>query len=207
MNLILTPGNVTLSEFSQIYWKNPDVALNQKSKSAVEKAARIVEQAAGGDAPVYGINTGFGKLAGIRIPTEQTALLQRNLILSHCCGVGEPLPQNIVRLVMTLKMLSLGRGASGVRWEVIEQIGALLKNGVTPVIPSQGSVGASGDLAPLAHMTAVLIGEGEAVFRKQTISGTEALKKIGRKPLVLGGKEGLAMINGTQVSKIGRAHV
>ena len=200
MNLILTPGKVTLSEFSQIYWKNPDVTLNQKSKSAVEKAAHIVEQAAGSDAPVYGINTGFGKLAGIRIPTEQTALLQRNLILSHCCGVGEPLPQNIVRLVMTLKMLSLGRGASGVRWEVIEQIGALLKNGVTPVIPSQGSVGASGDLAPLAHMTAVLIGEGEAVFREQTISGTEALKKIGRKPLVLGGKEGLAMINGTQVS-------
>jgi len=200
MNLILTPGKVTLSEFSQIYWKNPDVTLNQKSKSSVEKAARIVEQAAVGDAPVYGINTGFGKLAGIRIPTEQTALLQLNLILSHCCGVGEPLPQNIVRLVMTLKMLSLGRGASGVRWEVIEQIGALLKNGVTPVIPSQGSVGASGDLAPLAHMTAVLIGEGEAVFREQTISGTEALKEIGRKPLVLGGKEGLAMINGTQVS-------
>ena len=200
MNLSLTPGKVTLSEFSQNYRKNPDVTLNQKSKSAVEKAAHIVEQAAGSDAPVYGINTGFGKLAGIRIPTEQTALLQRNLILSHCCGVGEPLPQNIVRLVMTLKMLSLGRGASGVRWEVIEQIGALLKNGVTPVIPSQGSVGASGDLAPLAHMTAVLIGEGEAVFREQTISGTEALKKIGRKPLVLGAKEGLAMINGTQVS-------
>ncbi len=170
MNLILTPGKVTLSEFSQIYWNNPDVTLNQKSKSEVEKAARIVEQAVGGDAPVYGINTGFGKLAGIRIPTEQIPLLQRNLILSHCCGVGEPFPQNIVRLVMTLKMLSLGRGASGVRWEVIEQIRALLKNGVTPVIPSQGSVGASGDLAPLAHMTAVLIGEGEAVFREQTIS-------------------------------------
>ena len=200
MNLILTPGKVTLSEFSQIYWKNPDVTLNQKSKSAVEKAARIVEQAAGSDVPVYGINTGFGKLAGIRIPTEQTALLQRNLILSHCCGVGEPIPENIVRLVMTLKMLSLGRGASGVRWEVIEQIEALLKNGVTPVIPSQGSVGASGDLAPLAHMTAVLIGEGEAVFRGQNISGNAALNIIGRKPLVLGAKEGLAMINGTQVS-------
>ena len=87
MNLILTPGKVTLSEFSQIYWENPDVTLNEKSKSAVEKAARIVEQAAGEDAPIYGINTGFGKLSGIRIPTEQAALLQRNLILSHCCGV------------------------------------------------------------------------------------------------------------------------
>ncbi|HIB92966.1 MAG TPA: histidine ammonia-lyase, partial [Candidatus Lambdaproteobacteria bacterium] len=194
------PGKVTLLELEQIYWVNPVVSINSEAKDAVEKAARIVEQAAGGDAPIYGINTGFGKLSGIRIPPEQTALLQRNLILSHCCGVGEPIPENIVRLVMTLKMLSLGRGASGVRWEVIEQIEALLKNGVTPVIPSQGSVGASGDLAPLAHMTAVLIGEGEAVFRGQNISGNAALNKIGRKPLVLGAKEGLAMINGTQVS-------
>ena len=200
MKMILIPGKVTLLELEQIYWVNPVVSINSEAKDAVEKAARIVEQAAGGDAPVYGINTGFGKLAGIRIPTEQTALLQRNLILSHCCGVGEPLPQNIVRLVMTLKILSLGRGASGVRWEVIEQIGAWLKNGVTPVIPSQGSVGTSGDLAPLAHMTAVLIGEGEAVFRGQNISGNAVLNKIGRKPLVLGAKEGLAMINGTQVS-------
>ena len=200
MNLILTPGKVALPELAEIYWKSPSVALDPKSKSGVEKAAQIVEQAAAGDAPVYGINTGFGKLSGIRIPPEQTALLQRNLILSHCCGVGEPIPENIVRLVMTLKMLSLGRGASGVRWEVIEQIESLLKNGVTPVIPSQGSVGASGDLAPLAHMTAVLVGEGEAVFRSKTISGAEALQNIGRKPLVLGAKEGLAMINGTQVS-------
>jgi histidine ammonia-lyase len=200
MNLILTPGKVALPELAEIYWKSPSVALDPKSKSGVEKAEQIVEQAAAGDAPVYGINTGFGKLSGIRIPPEQTALLQRNLILSHCCGVGEPIPENIVRLVMTLKMLSLGRGASGVRWEVIEQIESLLKNGVTPVIPSQGSVGASGDLAPLAHMTAVLVGEGEAVFRSKTISGAEALQNIGRKPLVLGAKEGLAMINGTQVS-------
>ena len=200
MNLIFNPGKVTLLELEQIYWVNPVVSINSEAKDAVEKAARIVEQAAGGDAPIYGINTGFGKLSGIRIPPEQTALLQRKLILSHCCGVGEPIPENIVRLVMTLKMLSLGRGASGVRWEVIEQIEALLKNGVTPVIPSQGSVGASGDLAPLAHMTAVLIGEGEAVFRGQNISGNAALNIIGRKPLVLGAKEGLAMINGTQVS-------
>ena len=200
MNLIFNPGKVTLLELEQIYWVNPVVSINSEAKDAVEKAARIVEQAAGGDAPIYGINTGFGKLSGIRIPPEQTALLQRNLILSHCCGVGEPIPENIVRLVMTLKMLSLGRGASGVRWEVIEQIEALLKNGVTPVIPSQGSVGASGDLAPLTHMTAVLIGEVEAVFRGQNISGNAVLNKIGRKPLVLGAKEGLAMINGTQVS-------
>ena len=200
MNLIFNPGKVTLLELEQIYWVNPVVSINSEAKDAVEKAARIVEQAAGGDAPIYGINTGFGKLSGIRIPPEQTALLQRKLILSHCCGVGEPIPENIVRLVMPLKMLSLGRGASGVRWEVIEQIEALLKNGVTPVIPSQGSVGASGDLAPLAHMTAVLIGEVEAVFRGQNISGNAVLNKIGRKPLVLGAKEGLAMINGTQVS-------
>ncbi|MBT5835475.1 MAG: histidine ammonia-lyase [Deltaproteobacteria bacterium] len=200
MKLNLTPGKVTLDELSQIYWDNPNVELDQQSKSKVENAAKIVENAANGDTPVYGINTGFGKLASIRIPTEQTELLQRNLILSHCCGVGEVLPEKIVRMIMTLKMLSLARGASGVRWELIEQIGALLKHGVTPVIPSQGSVGASGDLAPLAHMTAVLIGEGHAVFREETISGAEALDKIERKPLVLRAKEGLAMINGTQVS-------
>ena len=185
MKLNLTPGKVTLDELSQIYWDNPNVELDQQSKSKVENAAKIVENAANGDTPVYGINTGFGKLASIRIPTEQTELLQRNLILSHCCGVGEVLPEKIVRMIMTLKMLSLARGASGVRWELIEQIGALLKHGVTPVIPSQGSVGASGDLAPLAHMTAVLIGEGHAVFREETISSAEALDKIERKPLVL----------------------
>ena len=200
MSLILVPGKVTLAELSQIYWESSAVTLNPESKIAVENAARFVDQASNADIPIYGINTGFGKLASTRIPSEQIAQLQRNLILSHCCGVGEPFPENIVRLVMVLKLLSLGRGASGVRWELIEQIGAMLERGVMPVIPEQGSVGASGDLAPLAHMTAVLIGEGQAIFQGETLSGIEALQAIDRTPLVLGAKEGLAMINGTQVS-------
>ena len=200
MSLILAPGKVTLAELSQIYWESSAVTLNPESKIAVENAARFVDQASNADIPIYGINTGFGKLASTRIPSEQIAQLQRNLILSHCCGVGDPFPENIVRLVMVLKLLSLGRGASGVRWELIEQIGAMLERGVMPVIPEQGSVGASGDLAPLAHMTAVLIGEGQAIFQGQTLSGMEALQAIDRTPLVLRAKEGLAMINGTQVS-------
>ena len=200
MSLLLTPGKVTLSELSQIYWESSSVELNPEFKSVAENSARFVDQASKSDIPIYGINTGFGKLASTSIPSEQINSLQRNLILSHCCGVGDPLPENIVRLIMVLKLLSLGRGASGVRWELIEQLGTILERGVIPVIPEQGSVGASGDLAPLAHMTAVLIGEGEAIFHGEKLSGMEALKAINCKPLILGPKEGLAMINGTQVS-------
>jgi histidine ammonia-lyase len=124
-----------------------------------------VNAAAQGDAPIYGVNTGFGKLAHVRIPARDTAQLQRNLILSHCAGVGPALPARITRLTIALKLLSLGRGASGTRWEVIETLQALLEKNVTPVIPAQGSVGASGDLAPLAHMAAVMLGEGEADYQ------------------------------------------
>ncbi len=200
MSFNITPGKVSLTDLSQIYWKSQAVALSPEAKQAVEKSAAFVQRTANADDPIYGINTGFGKLSGIRIPAEQTDLIQRNLILSHCCGVGEPLPEKIVFMVMVLKILSLGRGASGVRWKVIEQIEALLEKGVTPIIPAQGSVGASGDLAPLAHLTAVLIGEGEAVYQGQTLSGAEVLKRIKREPIILKAKEGLAMINGTQVS-------
>ena len=116
------------------------------------------------DDPVYGVNTGFGKLSSVRIAARDTATLQRNLILSHCAGVGETTDPVIVRMMMTLKLLSLGRGASGVRWALIEAIENLLNNGITPVVPSQGSVGASGDLAPLAHFAAVLMGEAEVFY-------------------------------------------
>ena len=129
----------------------------------------------GAEAPVYGINTGFGKLASKRIPPDQTALLQRNLIVSHCCGVGQPTPEPIVRLMMALKIVSLGRGASGVRREIIEQLQAMLARGVCPLVPQQGSVGASGDLAPLAHMTAVMIGEGQALVDGKVVPGLDAL--------------------------------
>jgi histidine ammonia-lyase len=156
--------------------------------------------AATGTAGVYGVNTGFGKLASTRIRPEDTATLQRNLILSHCCGVGDPTPTPIVRLMMALKLVSLGRGASGVRPAVIEQLEGMLAAGIVPLVPAQGSVGASGDLAPLAHMTAVMIGEGEADWKGKRLPGGEALKVAGLAPLVLGPKEGLALINGTQFS-------
>ncbi|MBL8562025.1 MAG: histidine ammonia-lyase, partial [Gemmobacter sp.] len=149
---------------------------------------------------VYGVNTGFGKLASIRIDRSDVATLQRNLILSHCCGVGDPLPEAVVRLIMTLKLLSLGRGASGVRPELVALIEAMLDKGVLPVIPEKGSVGASGDLAPLAHMTAVMLGHGEAMVAGQRLPGAEALRAVGLAPMALEAKEGLALINGTQVS-------
>jgi len=166
----------------------------------VEAASAIVAGAARGDAPAYGINTGFGKLASKRIAPDQTALLQRNLIVSHCCGVGAPTPEPIVRLMMALKIISLGRGASGVRREIIEQLQAMLARGVYPLVPQQGSVGASGDLAPLAHMTAVMVGEGQALVGGEIVSGLEALAVADLTPLTLGPKEGLALINGTQFS-------
>jgi histidine ammonia-lyase len=166
----------------------------------VTASAALVARAAAGNDAVYGVNTGFGKLASVRIAVADTATLQRNLILSHCCGVGEPLAPETVRLMMALKLLSLGRGASGVRPEIVVLIEAMLARGVTPVVPEQGSVGASGDLAPLAHMAAVMIGHGEALLAGQRLPGAEALAQAGLTPVVLGAKEGLALINGTQFS-------
>ena len=154
--------------------------------------------AASGSAAIYGVNTGFGKLASVKVAPEDTAQLQRNLIVSHAAGVGEPMPPRIVHLMMALKSLSLARGASGVRWEVIALIEAMRLQGVVPVVPAQGSVGASGDLAPLAHMAAAMIGEGEAWYRGERLAGGEALRRAGLTPVVLGPKEGLALINGTQ---------
>jgi histidine ammonia-lyase len=165
----------------------------------VAAAARIAE-VAHGDAPVYGVNTGFGKLSSIRIDAADTATLQRNLIRSHCCGVGAPLAAPVVRLIMTLKLISLGRAASGVRLELIAFLEAMLARGVLPVIPEKGSVGASGDLAPLAHMAAVMMGEGEAWHDGERLPGRDALARASLAPITFTAKEGLALINGTQVS-------
>ncbi|MBO1039909.1 histidine ammonia-lyase [Brucella pituitosa] len=200
MTLILKPGSVALSTLEQIYRENLAVRIDPSFHAGVEKAAARIAEIAAGDAPVYGINTGFGKLASIRIAPEDVATLQRNLILSHCCGVGEPLSEDIVRLIMALKLISLGRGASGVRLELIILIEAMLEKGVIPMIPAKGSVGASGDLAPLAHMAAAMIGEGEAFYQGERLPSADALKKAGLKPVVLAAKEGLALINGTQTS-------
>ena len=198
--LVLTPGDVSLAELKQVYTTNRPIELNRSCKNAVDRAAARIAAVADGDAAVYGVNTGFGKLASHKIAREDTAHLQRNLILSHCCGVGDRITTAQARLIMVLKLLSLGRGASGVRWSLIELIEQMIARNVMPVIPAQGSVGASGDLAPLAHMTAVIIGEGEAEFEGTVMPGAQALQRVGLAPIPLGPKEGLAFINGTQFS-------
>ncbi|MBW6507819.1 MAG: histidine ammonia-lyase [Rhodobacteraceae bacterium] len=198
--LTLTPGHATLADLARIYFDQVPVRLNPACRPAVDAAAAAIAAAAAGTEPVYGVNTGFGKLASLRIAPADTATLQRNLIRSHCCGVGAPISRAHARLMMALKLLSLGRGASGVRWQVIALIEGMLAQGVTPLIPAQGSVGASGDLAPLAHMAAVMIGEGEAEMGGTVMPGAQALAAAGLAPITLGPKEGLALINGTQFS-------
>ncbi|MFA3919202.1 histidine ammonia-lyase [Ruegeria hyattellae] len=198
--IVLTPGTATLATLETLYRDGTPAQLDRAAKPAIDAAADMVAQAAAGSDAVYGINTGFGKLASTRIAPEDTAHLQRNLILSHCCGVGEPLALDKTRLMMVLKLLSLGRGASGVSWTVIEQIEAMLARDVIPVVPSQGSVGASGDLAPLAHMAAAMIGAGEAFHGGQRMPAAEALSRAGLTPVALGPKAGLGLINGTQFS-------
>ncbi|TNB49462.1 histidine ammonia-lyase [Martelella lutilitoris] len=200
MTITLEPGSVTLAVLEEVYRGVEPARLAPSCDAAIEKAAARIARIAAGNAPVYGINTGFGKLASIKIDAADTATLQRNLILSHCCGVGAPLSAEIVRLIMVLKLISLGRGASGVRLELVRLIEAMIEKGVTPLIPEKGSVGASGDLAPLAHMAAVMMGEGEAFFAGERLSGAEALARAGLTPVTLAAKEGLALINGTQVS-------
>jgi len=197
---ILIPGATTLAQLRRIYRTGAAAILSPEARPAVERACARVAAAAAGEAAVYGVNTGFGKLASVKIAAADTATLQRNLILSHCCGVGPAISPGHTRLMMVLKLISLGRGASGVRWALIERLQDLLARGVTPAVPAQGSVGASGDLAPLAHMTAVLIGAGEADYLGRVMPGAEALTAAGLEPIALGPKEGLALINGTQFS-------
>ncbi|MGH6783306.1 MAG: histidine ammonia-lyase, partial [Sphingomicrobium sp.] len=166
----------------------------------IDASAENVERIVASGRTVYGINTGFGLLANTRIPPERLAELQRNLILSHSCGLGDALPRHVVRLMIVLKLLGLGRGYSGVRPLVIDALQALLDRDAMPVIPSQGSVGASGDLAPLAHLIAAMIGEGQIGVAGAILPAKDALAKLGMEPLELGPKEGLALINGTQAS-------
>ena len=200
MTTILFPGKITLEVLETIFSNQKEVSIDRSYKSNVEASAEIVKQAVSAGKPVYGINTGFGKLSNQKINVEQTEELQRNLVLSHCSGVGKPLSENITYLMMVLKMISLSLGASGVRWSIIKHLEKMLNSGIRPVIPHQGSVGASGDLAPLAHMAAVMIGEGWAFYKGKKLTGSEALSQAGIQPIVLGPKEGLALINGTQFS-------
>ena len=197
--ITLDPGSVTLAELRAV-WGGAPVRLVDSGWRAIEAAADAVGRIVESGRTVYGVNTGFGLLAQTRIPDDRLLDLQRNLVLSHSCGLGEALERRVARLILALKVIGLGRGHSGVSRTVVERLLALLDADAIPVIPSQGSVGASGDLAPLAHLAATLIGEGELDVGSRVLPAAEALRRLGMEPLLLGPKEGLALINGTQVS-------
>ncbi len=198
--MLIEPGQLTLEHLQAIHAGGVPLSLPDSARDAIRASAQVVQGAADGDAPVYGVNTGFGKLANQRISKAQLATLQLNLIRSHSVGVGEPLQPEVVRLVLALKAASLARGHSGVRQVVVDTLLAVHNAGLVPFIPSQGSVGASGDLAPLAHMTLALLGEGEMLVDGRAVPAAAALQTAGIAPLSLGAKEGLALINGTQTS-------
>lgn len=198
-SLVLRPGAVSLAQWRAVY-RGAAVRLAPACHEAVARSAQTVQAIVDTGAPVYGINTGFGKLATVRIADADLATLQRNIVLSHAAGVGEPMPAPVVRLMLALKLASLAQGASGVQPATLALLEAMLQRDVLPLVPCQGSVGASGDLAPLSHMAAVMIGTGEAFFEGQRLPASDALARAGLAPCVLGAKEGLALLNGTQYS-------
>ncbi len=199
MTVTLRPGRATLNDWRAI-WRGETVVFDGSCEAAVVASAAAVARILDRGEPVYGINTGFGKLAGVRIPSADLAQLQRNIVLSHAAGVGEPTAAPVVRLMMALKLGSLAQGASGVSLKTLRLLEAMLIRGVTPIVPSQGSVGASGDLAPLAHMAATMIGVGEAGVGDRVLPAGDALAAVGLDPIALAPKEGLALLNGTQFS-------
>lgn len=198
-DLVLRPGATPLSEWRAIY-RGAVPRLDPAAAPAVEASAEAVQRILARGEPVYGINTGFGKLASVRIGAEDLETLQRNIVLSHAAGLGEAMPAPVTRLMMAIKLASLSQGASGVRLETVRLLEAMLARGMTPVVPARGSVGASGDLAPLAHMAAAMIGTGEVMLGGRRLPAAAGLREAGLAPLVLGAKEGLALLNGTQFS-------
>jgi len=200
--ITLHPGTVTLAQLRRIWGSAGTLrlALPEDARARMRHARDQVQRVIDQGQVVYGINTGFGRLASTRIPADQLAQLQRNLVLSHSVGTGAPLPDDVVRLILASKIVSLARGHSGVRPELVEALIALFNADALPVIPAKGSVGASGDLAPLSHLACVLIGEGQAKVGGQMVSGRAALHHVGLEPFALDPKEGLALLNGTQVS-------
>ncbi|MGH7154634.1 MAG: aromatic amino acid lyase, partial [Acetobacteraceae bacterium] len=197
--MTLHPGHSDLAHWRRIY-RGDAVELHPGCWPDVAAGAAAVERIVARGDPIYGVNTGFGKLASIRISMADLAQLQRNIVLSHSAGVGDPMPVPIARLMMALKLSSLAQGASGVRPETIRLLEAMLDKGVIPVVPSQGSVGASGDLAPLAHLAAAMIGVGEVTAGGSRVDAAAGLAAEGLSPVTLGAKEGLALLNGTQFS-------
>jgi histidine ammonia-lyase len=191
---------LTLDDIRAVRRSGFSVELADEARSAVAKAAQTITGLLGGSEPIYGVNTGFGKLASQSIADDDLEQLQINLVRSHAAGTGRAMPGTVTRLIMLLKAQSLSAGHSGIRPQTLDLLIALINNDVLPVIPRQGSVGASGDLAPLAHMSLVLIGEGEAFFKGERMPGAKALQAAGLTPVTLAPKEGLALLNGTQAS-------
>jgi histidine ammonia-lyase len=197
--VVLTGDTIPIAGWRAVA-RGASVQLDRSALAAVAASADAVAAIVRKGEPVYGINTGFGKLANIQIDAEDLATLQHNLVLSHAAGVGDPTPPAIVRLMMALKLANLARGASGVRPETVTLLDAMIARGVSPLVPSQGLVGASGDLAPLAHMSAAMIVVGEALHAGERLPAAAALARAGLHPITLAPKEGLALLNGTQFS-------
>jgi histidine ammonia-lyase len=195
----LKPGSVSLAELRAI-WSGAPVALAAEAYGAIDAASESIARILASGRTVYGVNTGFGLLAQTRIPPDRLAELQTNLVMSHSCGLGEDLSRPVMRLAMAMKVIGLARGHSGVRRLVVDRLLELLERDATPCAPSQGSVGASGDLAPLGHLSAALLGEGRIMLKGSIMPAGEALRTLGLEPLALGPKEGIALLNGTQIS-------
>ena len=197
--IVLDGLNLTPEEVSRVAFEGVEVSLSDEAKERIRASRACIEKAIEMGKRIYGVNTGFGALSNVVIDASQIEQLQENLIRSHCTGVGEPFSEPEVRAMMVLRANFFARGNSGVRLELVQKLIDLLNHRVHPVVPQKGSVGASGDLAPLAHLASVLIGEGEAIYRGERLPGREALDRAGLEPIRLKAKEGLGMINGTQV--------
>src|SRR5450432_2873655 len=194
----LDGSHLSLHEVHQVSALNEPVEITTDAIAAMQRSRAVVERLASGEAPIYAVNTGVGLLADVRVPPDELEQLQRNVVRSHACGVGEPLARKEVRAIMLIRANVLAKGFSGIRPLVAQRLCDLLNRGVTPVVPSQGSVGASGDLAPLAHIALVLMGEGDAECDGIVSSGADALRRAGIEPIVLASKEGISLVNGTQ---------
>ncbi len=190
--------SLTLEQMLAVARDGDEVSIDAMALRRMRETRAVIDAMASGDSPIYGVNTGFGQLSDVRIDVGDLAALQRNILRSHACGVGEPLPREAVRAMMLVRANVLAGGLSGIRSTVAKRLVALLNKGVTPVVPSRGSVGASGDLAPLAHMALVLIGEGHAELGGRIMTGGEALEQAAVEPVVLQAKEGISLVNGTQ---------
>lgn len=200
MKLTIDNQLITLSTLREVWQEAVIVSLGENAKTRIAEANELIDDVVADGEVIYGVNTGFGQMANVRISDDELAHLQKNLVLSHAVGVGEDLDDEIVRLIMLMKVIALAEGFSGVRAELVETLCEMINHNIYPRIPSRGSVGASGDLAPLAHMAGALIGVGEVRVGGNLMAAAAALKRAGIKPISLAPKEGLALLNGTQVS-------